>query len=83
MGDLVDEYSQVLVEQLAWDRLLDEVELCRARVVIAADPAQKELGEPGLSLISGDRCPFLGGVVWANHGEGVPVTGAVDTPGGG
>ena len=48
-----------------------------------ADPAQQELGEPLLSLISGDRCPFLGAVVSANHGDGVPLTGAVDTPGGG
>jgi hypothetical protein len=80
VGDLVDEYPQVLVEQLAWNRLLDEIELCRARVVIAADPAQQELGEPLLSLISGDRCPFFGAVVSANHGDGVPLTGAVDTP---
>src|SRR5919107_888620 len=83
VGDLVDEHPQILVEHLARDRLLDEVKLCRARIVIAANPAQKEPREPRLSLISGDRCPFLGGVVSANHGDGVPLTGAADGPGGG
>jgi hypothetical protein len=56
MGDLVDQDPQVLVEQLARDRLLDQVKLCRARILIAADPAEKEPGEPRLSLVSGDRC---------------------------
>ena len=76
MGDLVDQHPQVLVEQPARDRLLDQVELCRARILIAADPAEKEPGEPRLSLVSGDRC--LGGVVSANHGNGIPLTRAVD-----
>src|SRR5215203_3554490 len=75
MGDLVDQDPQVLVEQLARDRLLDQVKLCRTRILIAADPAEKEPGEPRLSLVPSDRC--LGGVISANHQNGIPPTRAV------
>ena len=66
----------LVVEQPAWDRLLDQVKLCRARILIAADPSEKESGEPRLSLVSGDRC--LAGVVSVDHGKGIPLTPAVD-----
>jgi len=74
VSDLVDEHPEVLRKHLAGDRLLDEIELCRAGVLVPADPPQQEAREPGLGLVPTDLCRLFRGVVSGVHEYGVPLS---------